>query len=97
MAKKSNSKKAAAKSATAKKAAAKKAPVKKTHAKKAPAKKAPAKKAVTKSLGKAIPNLAGEQWKKMNKSDRPYLISNYGRVKSFFTILCTEPLLTAKM
>ena len=52
--------------------------------KKTATKKVAAKKSAAKPAGKAIANLPGEQWKKLNKSDRPYLISNYGRVKSFY-------------
>ncbi|MEO8147000.1 MAG: HNH endonuclease [Bacteroidia bacterium] len=72
-----------AKKSTTKKAAGKKSPAKKAVAKKTAVKKSVAVRS-KKATGKPIANLAGEQWKKMLKSDRPYMISSYGRVKSYY-------------
>jgi hypothetical protein len=57
----------------------------KSSIKKAPLKKV-AKKAAKKAakVSKPIPNLKGEVWKKVVQSDRPYFVSNLGRIKSFY-------------
>ena len=47
-------------------------------------KKAAAKKPLSKNLSKPIPNLRGEVWKRITVLDRPYFVSNLGRVKSYY-------------
>lgn len=84
MAKKILKKKVAVSKTATKKVAAKRPPTKKAAAKKPVSKKAPAKKAVPKSVSKPIPNLRGEVWKKIIVSEKPYWVSNLGRVKSFY-------------
>jgi hypothetical protein len=65
------------KSSPQKKAAAKKATV----SKKATVKKAAA---PVKKASKPIPDIKGEVWKKIRDTDRPYFVSNMGRIKSFY-------------